>query len=211
MTLAAGSLNLDTILYIAAAVWGVISWWRNKNVENVERRAEEETQPQPEIRRTAAPQQAETEAERMRRFLEALGVPGGQQRPAPQPPVQRPVARPVQQIPVPRPRPIARPKPAPIPEPEEMTLAERLEGPANSIKGIAAEFDRMSGGVVLPPMAELATRADVKAFAEVSGENQVNPTAVTAKSIHTALRSPDILRTAFVLREVLGPPRCEAV
>ena len=216
MTLAAGSLNLDTILYIAAAVWGVISWWRNKNGENVERQAEEETPPQPEVRRTAAPQPAESEAERMRRFLEALGVPGGQQRPAPQPPVQRPpaqkpVARPVPPIPVPRPRPIARPKPAPIPEPEEMALAGRLEESASSIEGIGAEFDRMSGGVVLPAMAELATRADVTAFAEVSGATQVIPTAVTAKSIHLALRSPDILRTAFVLREVLGPPRSEAL
>ena len=30
MILAAGSLNLDTILYIAAAVWGVISWWSSQ-------------------------------------------------------------------------------------------------------------------------------------------------------------------------------------
>ena len=211
MILAAGSLNLDTILYIAAAVWGVISWWRNKNGENAEPDADE-TQRQPEVRRPAAPQPTESEEERMRRFLAALGVPAGQ--PPPQP---VPQPRPVQQRPVPRPqprpvaRPVARPKPVPIPEPEEMALAGRLEEPASSIEGIGAEFDRMSSGVALPAMAELATRADVTAFAEVNSDVQTIPTAVTAKSIHTALRSPDILRTAFVLREVLGPPRSEAI
>ena len=222
----AANLNLDTIIYIAAAVWGVVSWWRNKGGVQTEEEGGEMPR-QTEVRRPVAPQQTESEEERLRRFLEALGVPGGQERPKP---VQAPVVRKPEprreaprfpdavRPPQPAQRPIPRPafqprkpRPAPVPEPEEMALAGRLEEPAASIEGVGAEFDRMSGGVVLPAMEALATRPDVAAFAEVSGASQTQPTAVTTKSIHTALRSPDSLRTAFVLREVLGPPRSEAV
>ena len=210
MMILAANLGLDSILYIAAAVWGVISWWRNKDGENAEQDNSAIRQ-QPEVRRPVAPQQKESDEERMRRFLESLGVPSAPQAPTVRKP--QPVRVPEMRKPTPpvnRPRPPA-PKPVFIPEPEEMALAGRLEEPASSIEGVGAEFDRMASGVVLPAMAELATRPDVAAFTEVSGDSQAQPTAVTTKSIHAALRSPDMLRTAFVLREVLGPPRSEAV
>lgn len=205
MMILAANLSLDTILYIAAAVYGVISWWKNKDGENTEQDSSEIRQ-QPEVRRPIPQQQKESDEERMRRFLESLGVPT-----APQPPTARkpyPVRSPEVRRPIPqvsRPRPCPAPKPIVVPDPEEMPLAGRLEEPAKSIEGVSAEFDRMASGVVLPAMAE------VVAFAEVRGGTQAEPKAVTTKSIHTALRNPDTLRTAFVLREVLGPPRSEAV
>ncbi len=209
MILAAAKSDFEIILYIAAAVWGVISWIRNKKSEQ----SESEPAPlrqAPETRAEQTQTQTEAaEAERLRKFLEALGVPATQQPPkpvqsAPRPvqPQPRPVRRPQQQRPIPQ---VAVRKPAPVVEKEEMAFAGRLEEPAHSVEQVGADFDSMAKGMAMQPIPELERRA------EADGERQVQPTAVTAKSIHDLLRSPDSLRSALVLREVLGPPRCESL
>ena len=209
MILAAAKSDFEIILYIAAAVWGVISWIRNK------KSGQSDSEPAP-TRHAAPPpvEQTQTqtqaaEAERLRKFLEALGVPANQ--PPPKPIQTAP--RPVQPLPRPTQRPLPRPvakkpvvrKPAPVAEPEEMALAGRLEGAADSVEQVGADFDLMAKGMAMQPIPELERRA------EADGARQVQPTAVTGKSIHDLLRSPDSLRSALVLREVLGPPRCESL
>ena len=118
MTLAAGS-SLDSLIYIAAAVWGIISWWRNKADSDVEP-GPKQAPPPPIARRPTAPQPAQTDEERTRRFLEALGVPT-----APQPRPAKPRPMPKTLI---RPKPPIRPKPRPIPvqESEEIPLAGQI-------------------------------------------------------------------------------------
>jgi hypothetical protein len=218
--LAAAKSEFEIILYIAAAVWGVISWVRQKKAES-----DTPVEPGPP-RQSPAPrpiQQGESEQERMRRFLEALGVPQGQQ-PSPPiipAPVQRPKPSPVQQRPAPQQRPIPRPqttqtvrRPAPKPvfvEPEEMQLAGRLEEPATAIEGIGTSFDAMASGIVIPAMELPAESREVTARTVVDGAQHTSPTAVSSKAIHAMLRSPDSLRTALVIREILGPPRGEAI
>ena len=211
MILAAAKSDFEIILYIAAAGWGVITWIRNKKSEQSESAPAPTERSQP-LR--PAPPQAQTqtqdaEAERLRKFLEALGVPANQQppkpvQPAPRPvqPPPRPIRRPQQQRPLPQ---VAVRKPAPVVEKEEMALAGRLEEPAHSIEQVGADFDSMAKGMAMQPIPELERRA------EADGARHVQPTAVTGKSIHDLLRSPDSLRSALVLREVLGPPRCESL
>ena len=214
MILAAAKSDFEIILYIAAAVWGVITWIRNKKSEQSES-APAPTQRSQPLRPAPTPTQTQTqdaEAERLRKFLEALGVPANQQPPKPVPAAPRPTeavprpvqapARPAQRLqPRHAPKPVVR-KPVPVVEEEEMALAGRLEEPANAIEQV---FDTMSKGMAMQPVPELERRA------EADGERQVQPTAVTGKSIHDLLRSPDSLRRALVLREVLGPPRCESL
>ena len=192
MILAAKS-EIELLVYIAAAIWGVISWIRNKSGEETEK---------PPVEPKQRPiQQATSEEERLRKFLEVLGVP---QQPQPR--------RPVPQRPLPNQRPTKRPaaqpvviKRAPVVEPEEMALAGRLEGPAADVEQVGAAFDMMSKGMVLQPMAELERRA------EADGVQQLQPKAVTGNAIRDILRSPDSLRSALVLREILGPPRSETM
>lgn len=222
MILAAGKSDFEIILYIAAAVWGVISWVRQKKGET-----DTPVEPGPP-RQPPAPrpvQQGESEQERMRRFLEALGVPQGQQ-PSPPiipAPVQRPkpAPAPVQQRPAPQPRPVQRPQttqtvrqPAPRPvvaEPEEMQLAGRLEEPATAVENVGKAFDAMAGGVVVSQIEVPTQNTEVTARGVVDGTQHTSPTAVSGKAIHAMLRSPDSLRTALVIREILGPPRGEMI
>ncbi len=213
MSLAASGLNIEVIIYIAAAVWGVISWFRGKNAPPQEEDGEPQHNDPPQGRPRPI-QQGESEQERLRRFLEALGVPAGQApppRPQPQPPVYEP-------SPVVRPAPEPRPIPQPVfQEQEEMPLAGRLEEPAAAMESIGTQFDQMASGVVLPPVAELLTREDVVALDAVAAHEEVTgtaiqrPDAVTAKAVKALLASPESIRTAFVLSEILGPPKSATV
>ena len=225
MILAASGLSFDYIIYIAAAVWVVITWVKERKTKQEGQRTDEPTTRMP----APAPrpvEQGESEQERLRRFLEALGVPAGQQPqpPAPQPPRPVHVPTPVQPRPLPRqiPRPAVQPRPAPVVqrpapkkarafEPEEMQLAGRLEEPASAVEGVGTTFDNMAKGIAMEPVAELERRAEVMGRTEVSGAGAIHMGAVTSKSIHATLRSPESIRTAFVLREVLGPPRSESI
>ncbi len=179
-------------MYIAAAIWGVISWIRNKSGDQGE---EPPVEPRPR-----PIQQPTSEEERLRKFLEVLGAP---QQPQPRRPVlprplpnQRPAKRPIQ--------PAAR-KRLPIVEAEEMALAGRLEEPAAAVEQVGTAFDTMAKGMAMQPLAELERRA------EADGAEHLQPAAVTGKSIRDILRSPDSLRSALVLREILGPPRSETI
>lgn len=189
MILAAKS-EFELLLYVGAAIWAVISWVRNKSGEQTE---------QPPVEPGPRPvQQATSEEERLRKFLEVLGVPKTPQMPQPRRPVpQRPAKRLA-------PQPVVR-KRAPIVEPEEMALAGRLEEPAAAVEQVGAAFDTMSKGMVIQPIAELERRA------EADGTQHIQPKAVTGNSIRDILRSPDSLRSALVLREILGPPRSETM
>jgi hypothetical protein len=232
---AAAKSDFEIILYIAAAVWGVISWWRNRKAE--QQQPPLDTDDGSDFRpQSPAPrpiQQGESEQERMRRFLEALGVPAGQQpsppiipapaprpkrAPASSPTTQRPAApvRPFEQAtprPQPKPRqPIHRPVAKPVlVEPEEIPLAGRLEEPASAIEKVGTSFDSMARGIPLEPVAELDRPQEVIARAVVDGAVHANPSAVSGKAIHALLRSSESLRAALVVKEVLGPPRCETI
>ncbi len=148
-----------------------------------------QSQPQP----PRAP--AESEQEKVRRFLEALGVPQGS---APPPPVQpRP---PVRQIVPAKPRPAPKVKRSFVqPLPPVVTVPEPLAPtPVEISAPVWAELAAPTPPApLLAPVVRLAsgTRAPRAA---------VPPPAL---SLGELLRSSGSARQAIVLREVLGAPR----
>ena len=211
-------------LIIAAAV-GVINWWLERKKQGAEA---DPPKPTSAPRGTTAPPKVETsEQERLRRFLEALGVPNApQQQPPP------PAFQPAQPKPAPRkqPRPAALPNPVPrqaraeigrrtlvpseptprqrrpvVREEEDIREPGRLEEAASAIEKISAEFERMnvrSEFKPAPPSIEFVAR-QVSAPATVKHRERT----ASAVSVRNLVRQPADLRAAFVAMELLGPPK----
>ncbi len=142
----------------------------------------------------------EPEQERMRRFMEALGMPAGNQTPAPvaAPVTPRAVARPARQPKVIRAR-VATPAPEPLPM--EARDPGRLEELAGKIESISAEWGQMAKGVTLSAMETPQAPAQSQASLPFASH-----TGSTAADLLIAMRTPATLRTAVLLREILGPP-----
>jgi hypothetical protein len=160
----------------------------------------------------ASPRRADPESdeERMRRFLEALGVPSGEGSAAP-PPIERPRAeqRPVPPIVAPPPitrrprRPVATPPPL---EPQwHPTSLDELPAPTARVERISipelrtppvTEFDTLTSKISAIP-TDFPTAGD-------EAERPHGPTL--GETLKRALASPQQLRSAFVLSEVFGTP-----
>ena len=187
------------VILAIAAIGKIKEWMDSQKKTNT---------PPPTMRPDRSPQpiaQAGSEEERMRRFLEALGMPGGNQSPPPLTPVASPLRRPVE-VKKPRPQPqVIRPRAAtPVPEPLPMESRDpgRLEEPAASIERISAEWDEMAKGVKLSAME--TPQAPVQS--QFSLPFASRDAASSAADIRSAMRTPATLRTAILLREILGPP-----
>ena len=218
----------NLIFLIVFAAVGVVNWWleRKKN-QAAANGKQSPSRPQP--RANAPATGGDSEQERLRRFLEALGVPQQPGPPQPPPQARPPVTQPVPQTQAPAPRAIRRAvepirrahmpeprriptppraaaayRPAPlrpaIPEPEEMQFAGRLEESASSIENVSAEFQHMT-------MAQLGVPAHLADTASTPATLTRNAAAPVIESLRLALRTPSDLRTAFVTMELLGKPR----
>lgn len=177
-----------------------------------------------------------SEEERLRKFLETLGVPSTPQ--APPRPVAPPLTRPAMQMPQnPPARPTTPPssqiiypptharaqktvappviqppkrKPAP-----SLISAQEEEGPQRKSQGDAPAYGIVETNqefkIVSAQPATLSSATET--MAQVAARPMAVPTTTatgaTAMSLHilTALHKPDDLRALVVLREVLGPPR----
>ncbi len=219
------------IFAIGAAIYGVYTWWaegkKKKEQAELEKRIQENNRkavergevPAPRPVTPAAPAGETSEQERLRRFLEALGVPTGTPpppqpvRPAPQPqpaapPRAIPAPRTAAPVPVPRPMyqpaPVVRPIPAPVrpkPQPALVPASEprdlvraAVSDPTTAHEQMVERFDRMGKGVD-SGHAEAGPVASVR---------QVLPAAIAG--LRDALRSPESLRAAMIAKEILGPP-----
>lgn len=131
------------------------------------------------------------EAERMRKFLEALGLPAGHQ------PPQKPARRPGRHQPprqAPPPLPPARPR-----EVEEPIFGElRAELPELRVPELPV-METVSARIAARP-GQLPEKGERDAY-EITA--RANPAAM----VRGLLASPQSLQSAFLLREVLGPPR----
>lgn len=137
--------------------------------------------------------QMETDEERIRKFLEALGQPAGSR---PPPPV-------VHRTDIP-PRPIAPVQPPPFPTARnvvtrrmQQVILPKTTPPPRPV----VEIQERLGPSELPP----DTKAPVEAYA-IAAESKAESTR-SETSIAMLLRSPSGLRNAIILREVFGPPR----
>ena len=140
----------------------------------------------------------ESDQERIRRFLEALGQPTSSTPPAPigqRPTYQKPIVLPHVgpfQSPLPplTTRPADSPGKMPPPLPRQVTPGK---SPTASVPSAA------------PPVFEVHT-----AVAAAGDTAPVQPTLEPAESpldLVNLLRSPSVLRNAIILREIFGPPR----
>ena len=162
----------DTLIFLVLAALVLIFRWLTSQGGKDEGKAE--TPPNEQLPRSRPP--AETEEERVRRFLEALGVPPGTQ---PPPPV--------------RPRRDVTPKPPPVPKPRvRRSWAQPLPPLVTTPKEIPT-FRPATLEVVSSPMPSRQSQ-------------MVAPQRLPTTSLRALLRSPNTIRQAIILREIIGPP-----
>jgi hypothetical protein len=149
------------------------------------------------VRRLKADQ---TEEERVRKFMEALGVPPGsvvQPRKIVRP--SQPVRRVQPQVKIEVPLPVVTPQ-TPTPPPV----------PAQPVAGVSQYGESGSFRAVSPQEAQAAVAQPANIATAPVGKDALlstGSTSVPAIDLRALLESPASIRTAFVLREILGPPR----
>lgn len=206
MILASGEGQL--VFLVIMAVIGLINWLASKAKAADKEAPRDPSQSGPG---SAPPRRAnaESEDERMRRFLEALGVPTDQK---PAPPRPRSEQRPVPPIIAPAPLPTAprrqaRPAASPPPlQPQHRanptwersapaTRAEKIALPELAVPFVP-EFETISSKISATPMEFPAGREESD---RPRGPNM-------GETIRAALASPQQLRSAFILSEIFGTP-----
>jgi len=174
----------DTLIFLVLAGLALIFKWLTSQGSSD---AEKPEPPPPNEAARRPP--SETEEERVRRFLEALGMPQGTQ---PPPPVQR------RRVIAPAPRPAEKPKVRrswvqPLP-PVVTTPPEILPPPLPSEP--APEVVVRRPEVIVPPPSPVSLMP-----------KPVPRRPAPVRSLGAMLRSRASIRQAIILREVLGPPR----
>jgi len=193
--------NLLFILLIAMAALARLFASKAKEAKkNSEKTEQRSTSTPPPIPRAPA----DSDEERIRKFLEALGQPVGSK--PPRPVAQRPtVARHVPPFPSPLPPLTTRP---PAEPPRRVTLPRQITHPpyeAKSFRPAAAEpavFEVQEGAPTSKPPPLITTPAAAYAAAT---QQKVTPER-GEKEIAALLKSPSGLRQAIVLREIFAPP-----
>ena len=195
-------MHLDNLLFLLLVLVAMLFRW----LASAASKANKSTQEQRDRRSTTTPPPlprapAESDAERIRRFLEALGQPAGA---APPPP-----AVPRTDVP---PRPIMSVKP-----PREMVAGPLPRGRAVESKKIFVHEKSRSVQRVAPPLPSQPAAFDVQHEAAPQLPTPIKPSlaatrlpnAPTERKIDIAalIASGAGLRDAIVLREILGPPR----
>ncbi len=212
------SIEANVVFMVIAGIVGVIKWMTKKDETPI-------TKPPPAARAKAPAVRPSDDPEevRMRRFLEALGVPADQRPPPPvkrrEPPAGQAVLPKIQprgpivardiapsytkklQTPAtlvvpPRPKsPLAAELPVMQTKADNIRLRE-LETP------LVREFQTASSQVTAIPFE--ASHADMRDAYKTASEQ---PSEQPPDSIRELLRSPRGLRNLVLLREILGPPR----
>jgi hypothetical protein len=147
----------------------------------------------------------ETDEQRIRKFLEALGQPTTSKPPAPvapRPTYQRPTVLPHVTPPMKSPLPPLKTRPPALPREIELPGQITPTREARTFESKVAEapvFEVQQGPSPLEPISEAEVRA---AFQPVAPQ-----TSSRTYDIVTLLRSTSGLRNAIILREIFGPPR----
>ena len=163
------SIEGQVVALVIAGIVALINWMMKKPVAG-------DAPPAPRS-------DADAEAERMRKFMEALGLPANQApKPVPRPAVRR-----------------AKPAPPPLPRATAPRLpVEQLHVPELRVPEVA-EFHTKSAEVSAIPM-ESKPIATPDPYAGTQRQTSLD-------EMRRLLRSPADIRAAILLREILGPPR----
>jgi hypothetical protein len=200
--------NLLFLLFVAGAfLFQLLTRAASKTSKNAgesQRRSTSGPQTPPPIPRAPA----ETDEERIRKFLEALGQPTTSK---PPPPV---MPRPTYQKPVVLPHvpPFASPLPPLTTRPPDLPREIKLPGQITPTRGKkmfsprvaeASEFEVHEGPMPTEPLPIAKTPAEAYAIAT----EPISKPDQTETNIAALLRSTSGLRNAIILREVFGSPR----
>jgi hypothetical protein len=179
----------DTLIFLVLAGLALIFKWLTSQASS------DSKKPKPPSPNEQAPRRppAESEEERVRRFLEALGAPPGTQ---PPPPIRRRSVAPRAAVPSTaqpqRPPKVRRSFVQPLPPlttaPPEAVVIEAAPAPVFAVP---------------PPLPPLGSSIAVATAPSRATTLRVMPTS----SLAGLLRTRASIRQAIVLREVLGPPR----
>ena len=217
------SIEGNIIFIVVAGIVGAINWWMEKKKKEKESSGGS-AQPSPRPQQSAT-NSGSDEQERLRRFLESLGVPQPSQPQRPQPAAAAPATRQSQQIQqrvaqpiegrmqLPRPaakktaKPARTPKPVPAQRRQEMARAGRIEEAAASIERISGEFSGMNVRVAMEPVQTLENTAHMATGNAGTTSVQERGGSPIASRLRRLLHNPTDLRAAFVAMEVLGTPR----
>jgi len=184
----------DTLIFLVLAGLALIFKWLTRQGSS----DSDKPEPPPPNERAQRRPPPQTDEERVRRFLEALGVPQGTQ----PPPSVRPrkVVTPTQ--PTVRPkvkRSLLQPLPPLVTTPADLPLPPARSAPPPPTV-VVMEPTSVPEVAVLP-----AVRASIPGVTERAQPGATRPLATT--SLGALLRSRASIRQAIILREVLGPPR----
>lgn len=192
----------DTLIFLVLAGLALVfKWLTSQGSNDVEK--PKPTPPNEPIQR-APPQSDE---ERVRRFLEALGVPPGTQAPPPVRPrtvTPRPVMTAAPRTPPPKvKRSWGQPLPPLVTRPEDMPLPPLTTTPPPEPVSVL-EVQAVPVAAAPPPLpVELSAPPSFAPLARKSQPTRPLPRT----SLGPILRSRERIRQAIILREVLGPPR----
>jgi hypothetical protein len=183
----------DTLIFLVLAGLALIFKWLTRNASGD---AEKPEPPSPNEQAAAPRPPAQSEEERIRRFLEALGAPPGTRPPPPVRPrrVVTPVAPPAQ-----KPR-AKRNWVQPLP-PLVTTPKDPSPPPPTTTSFEPAAVETSPSMTVAPPQPIISPPVPITRAATA-------PSRVTPRQpLSTLLRSRASARQAIILREVLGQPR----
>ncbi len=203
------------IILLAIGAISLVNWLIKQSAEARERKKqqaridrgeqsptedpEEEVLLEPQIRRTRAPAppQDEDPSESMRKLMEALGLPMENEPPKP---IQRPVATPPPIIPPELPRPLYR-EPEPAPRRRETVVDPYAQKGTPPIRRSESREPEMRRSFDSDP-APTVSLHDWNQKKPVS-----RPEAVANNHVRKMLSSPNSLRDAIILTEILGKPK----
>ena len=185
-------MTFDTIAFIALILVAGFFRWIAKQAENAKRTGGNDARKEAIPRHSAE----QTDEERVRRFLEALGQPTSR----PPPRIERPAARPPEKrAVVPRHRTILSPLPPLTTAPPPLPIEVEKAIPAAPPPAVVPEVARV--GVPLVSAKAKFPEPAATLFPETTER------AATFPEIRTLLSSERGLRDAIILREIFGPPR----
>ena len=197
------ALHLDNLLFLLFVAIAIFFQILTRAATKSRKRPGDTTRRSPspsQMSRPITSESEDTDADRIRKFLEALGQPTTSKPPAP--------VRPRTDIP---PRPVAPVRP-PIAPFAEWQRKIRLPGqipPTRETKtfrpkvGDAPAFEVQQGPTSLEPLPVIKTAAEAYAIAT----QPISKSPETKIDVATLLRSTSGLRDAIILREIFGPPR----
>ncbi len=211
--------HMDALVFlILILVTGIFRLLASKT-QPAQKRDEESTpeRPQPTFERSET---EETDQERIRRFLEALGQPPSATPPPPvkprpienyEPPRRQERARTVRPRNILNPLPPLTTAPPSLPRkirmPGQIATLPEAEAPKTFTPVPRAEDYQVqeTTAAPAPPLPPLATPAD--AYAAATKPASASVAASPRSALATILARPETLRQAILLREILGSPR----